>query len=115
MTMDTFLEKARLNAEQVKEPKTRTIQVGISGEVRPCLTAVGFASEALKDSAVHSPPVAADLVYENYNKSDWMDISKELPEDIARTLLIRAKNEGLAGLIMCRCGNSFTIRLSDPE
>lgn len=100
---------------QAQEPPKRTIQVGISADRVPCVTAIGYASEALGSSASHNPVDAANIAIDQFGKSDWLDISVELPKDIAASLKAKAEVAGLAGLFLCSCGNSFSIRLSDPE
>ena len=113
--MTTVSDTEKIAQLKIEEPQRRTIQVGIASVPHPCISAIGYAVQSLGDSASHDPVTAVELAIDNLGKSDWLDISKELPKDLATTLLRRAEMHGVMGLEICQCGNAFSIRLSDTE
>jgi hypothetical protein len=100
---------------KLEEPKKYAIQLQIRGPIPICLTAAQFANEALKTVARYPGDQLPNIVEAWFDKSDWLDITAELPKDIAEVKLQEAELASEAGKFFCGCGKNFNLRLGKAD
>lgn len=100
---------------QPEEPKMYSIQLEVRGPVQICLTAVELANRELGTVARYKGDLIFDVIDSVFDKSDWLDITKEMPKDIAEAKMTSAVEQGRIGRLICGCGKNFTLRLGKAD
>lgn len=98
-----------------QEPKMYSIQLQVRGPVPICVFAATVANVELGTAARYSDHAIVDVIEDVFDKTDWLDITKEMPKDIAEAKMEAADKFGHAGLMICGCGKNFTLRLGKAD
>lgn len=98
-----------------EEPKMYAVQLQVRGPIPLCLTAVGMANRELGTVARYKGDMVFDVVDDVFDKADWLDITVEMPKDIAEAKMKWAELAGAGGRLICGCGKNFKLRLGKAD